>query len=166
VIFNEQKNRPYKNLFCSWPTYPEPLWFRLLIAKRYKQGKKGKDIALLKIIPDNRIKSYPFLEIGNEFEIGDPVLITGFPLVFEKIYHWPLFRKGIIASTRYTYQDSRVLLLDFPAVHGYSGSPVFNLKNKRVVGIIKGGSAQRKGTDFSVAVVIEKGDLKNWGIDK
>jgi len=166
VIFNEQKDRPYKNLFCSWPTYPEPLWFRLSIAKRYKQGKKGKDIALLKIMPDNRIKSYPFLEIGNEFEIGDPVLITGFPLVFEKIYHWPLFRKGIIASTRYTYQDSRVLLLDFPAVHGYSGSPVFNLRNKKVVGIIKGGSAQRKGTDFSVAVVIGKGDLKNWGIDK
>jgi S1-C subfamily serine protease len=166
VIFNEQKNRVYKNLFCSWPTYPEPLWFRLSITKRFKQGAKGRDIALLQILPDSRVKSYPFLEIGDEFEIGDPVLITGFPLVFEKIYHWPLFRRGIIASTRYKYQDSRVIVLDLPAVDGYSGSPVFNLKNKKVVGIIKGGSAQRKGTGFSVAIVIEKTDLKNWGVGK
>jgi hypothetical protein len=35
-----------------------------------------------------------------------------------------------------------------------------------VVGILKGGSAQRKGTDFSVAIVIEKTDLKIWGIGK
>jgi S1-C subfamily serine protease len=166
VIFNEQKNRVYKNLFCSWPTYPEPLWFRLSITKRFKQGAKGRDIALLQIIPDSRVKSYPFLEIGDEFEIGDPVLITGFPLVFEKIYHWPLFRRGIIASTRYKYQDSRVIVLDLPAVDGYSGSPVFNLRTKKVVGILKGGSAQRKGTDFSVAIVIEKTDLKIWGIGK
>lgn len=166
VIFNEQKNRVYKNLFCSWPTYPEPLWFRLSITKRFKQGAKGRDIALLQIMPDSRVKSYPFLEIGDEFEIGDPVLITGFPLVFEKIYHWPLFRRGIIASTRYKYQDSRVIVLDLPAVDGYSGSPVFNLRTKKVVGILKGGSAQRKGTDFSVAIVIEKTDLKNWGIGK
>jgi S1-C subfamily serine protease len=166
VIFDEQKNRVYTNLFCSWPTYPEPLWFRLSITKRLKQGAKGRDIALLQIIPDSRVTSYPFLEIGDEFEIGDPVLITGFPLVFEKIYHWPLFRRGIIASTRYKYQDSRVIVLDLPAVDGYSGSPVFNLRNKKVVGIIKGGSAQRKGADFSVAIVIEKTDLKNWGIGK
>lgn len=166
VIFNEQKNRVYKNLFCSWPTYPEPLWFRLSITKRFKQGAKGRDIALLQIIPDSRVKSYPFLEIGDEFEIGDPVLITGFPLVFEKIYHWPLFRRGTIASTRYKYQDSRVIVLDLPAVDGYSGSPVINLRNKKVVGIIKGGSVQRKGTDFSVAIVIEKTDLKIWGIGK
>lgn len=166
VIFNEQKNRVYKNLFCSWPTYPEPLWFRLSITQRFRQGAKGRDIALLQIIPDSRVKSYPFLEIGDEFEIGDPVLITGFPLVFEKIYHWPLFRRGIIASTRYKYQDSRVIVLDLPAVDGYSGSPVFNLRTKKVVGILKGGSAQRKGTDFSVAIVIEKTDLKNWGIGK
>jgi S1-C subfamily serine protease len=166
VIFNEQKNRVYKNLFCSWPTYPEPLWFRLSITQRFKQGAKGRDIALLQILPDSRVKSYPFLEIGDEFEIGDPVLITGFPLVFEKIYHWPLFRRGIIASTRYKYQDSRVIVLDLPAVDGYSGSPVFNLRTKKVVGILKGGSAQRKGTDFSVAIVIEKTDLKNWGTGK
>ena len=166
VIFNEQKNRVYKNLFCSWPTYPEPLWFRLSITQRFKQGAKGRDIALLQIMPDSRVKSYPFLEIGDEFEIGDPVLITGFPLVFEKIYHWPLFRRGIIASTRYKYQDSRVIVLDLPAVDGYSGSPVFNLRTKKVVGILKGGSAQRKGTDFSVAIVIEKTDLKNWGTGK
>ena len=166
VIFNEQKNRVYKNLFCSWPTYPEPLWFRLSITQRFKQGAKGRDIALLQILPDSRVKSYPFLEIGDEFEIGDPVLITGFPLVFEKIYHWPLFRRGIIASTRYKYQDNRVIVLDLPAVDGYSGSPVFNLRTKKVVGILKGGSAQRKGTDFSVAIVIEKTDLKNWGTGK
>ncbi len=166
VIFNEQKNKVYKNLFCSWPTYPEPLWFRLSITKRFKQGAKGRDIALLQIIPDSRVKSYPFLEIGDEFEIGDPVLITGFPLVFEKIYHWPLFRRGTIASTRYKYQDSRVIVLDLPSVNGYSGSPVINLRNKKVVGIIKGGSVQRKGADFSVAIVIEKTDLKIWGIGK
>lgn len=166
VIFNEQKNRVYKNLFCSWPTYPEPLWFRLSITQRFRQGTKGRDIALLQILPDSRVKSYPFLDIGDEFEIGDPVLITGFPLVFEKIYHWPLFRRGIIASTRYKYQDSRVIVLDLPAVDGYSGSPVFNLRTKKVVGILKGGSAQRKGTDFSVAIVIEKTDLKIWGIGK
>ena len=166
VIFDEQKNRVYKNLFCSWPTYPEPIWFRLSITKRFKQGAKGRDIALLQIIPDSRVKSYPFLEIGDEFEIGDPVLIIGFPLVFERIYHWPLFRRGIIASTRYKYQDSRVIVLDLPAVDGYSGSPVINLRNKKVVGIIKGGSAQRNGADFSVAVVIEKTDLEIWGIGK
>jgi hypothetical protein len=50
--------------------------------------------------------------------------------------------------------------LDLPAVEGYSGSPVFNLRTKRVVGIIRGGSAGRKEADFSVAVVIEKRDLK------
>jgi len=164
VIFDEQKDRVHRNLFCSWPSYPEPLWFRVSISKRFKQGAKGRDIALLQIVNDKRSKPYPFLEIGDDFEIGDPVLITGFPLVFEKIYHWPLFRRGIIASTRYKHQNSRVIVLDLPAADGYSGSPVFNLRSRKVVGIIKGGSAQRKGAGFSVAVVIEKKDLENWGI--
>jgi S1-C subfamily serine protease len=164
VIFDEQKDRVHRDLFCGWPTYPEPLWFRVSIAKRFKQGAKGRDIALLQIVNDKRVQSYPFLEIGDDFEIGDPVLITGFPLVFERIYHWPLFRRGIIASTRYKHQNSRVIVLDLPAANGYSGSPVFNLRNKKVVGIIKGGSLHRKGADFSVAVVIPKKDLENWGI--
>ena len=164
VIFDEQKNRVHRDLFCSWPTYPEPLWFRLSINERFNQGEKERDIALLQITPDNRVKSFPFLEIGGDFEIGDPVLVTGFPLVFDKIYHWPLFRRGIIASTRYQHRNSRVIVLDLPAVDGYSGSPVFNMRNRKVVGIIMGGSAQRKGTDFSVAIVIEKKDLVNWRI--
>jgi S1-C subfamily serine protease len=161
VIFDEIREKVHRNLFCGWPTYPEPLWFRLSVTKRFKQGVKGRDIALLRIISDGRVSSFPFLEIGDEFEIGDPVLIAGFPHVFGKIYHWPLFRKGIIASTAYKYQDNRVIVLDLPSVDGYSGSPVFNLEKRKVVAIIKGGSAQRKGTGFSVAVVIEKNDLQN-----
>lgn len=164
VIFDEQKERVHRNLFCSWPTYPKPLWFRLSINKRFNQGAKGRDIALLQIDSGNRLRSFPFLEIGDDFEIGDPVLITGFPLVFDKIYHWPLFRRGIIASTRYKYRHSRVIVLDLPAVEGYSGSPVFNMRNKKVVGIIKGGSEQRKGADFSVAIVLKKKELLNWRI--
>jgi S1-C subfamily serine protease len=160
VIFDEQKKRVHKDLFCGWPTYPEPLWFRLQITKRFKQGENGRDIALLRIDADNRMRSFPYLEIGDDFEVGDPILIIGFPFVFDKIYHWPLFRRGIIASTGYKYQNSRVMVLDLPAVEGYSGSPVFNLRTKRVVGIIRGGSAGRKEADFSVAVVIEKRDLK------
>ncbi|MFO7737761.1 MAG: serine protease [Desulfatiglandaceae bacterium] len=161
VIFDEQKNSVHKDLFCSWPTYPEPLWFRLHIAKRFKQGPNGRDIALLRIASDNTMRSFPYLEIGNNFEVGDPILIIGFPFVFDKIYHWPLFRSGIIASTGYKYQSSRVMVLDLPAVEGYSGSPVFNLRTNKVVGIIRGGSASRKEADFSVAVVIEKEDLEN-----
>jgi S1-C subfamily serine protease len=164
VIFEEQKNRAYNKLFCVWPTYPEPLCFRLSIVKRFKQGVRGRDIALLRIASDKRVRPYPFLEIGDDFEIGDPVLIAGFPFVFNKIYHWPLFRKGTIASTRYKYQNNRIIVLDLPAVDGYSGSPVFNLRSRKVVGIIKGGSAQRKGADFSVAVVIEKKDLEHEDI--
>ncbi len=68
VIFNEQKSSVHKNLFCSWATYPEALWFRLSITKRFNQGAKGRDIASLQILPDSRVKSYPFLEIGDEFE--------------------------------------------------------------------------------------------------
>jgi S1-C subfamily serine protease len=161
VIFDEQKNRVYTDLFCSWPTYPEPLWFRLHLTKRFKQGVRGRDIALLQIVSDERMRSFPFLEIGNDFEVGDPILIIGFPFVFDRIYHWPLFRRGIIASTGYKYQDNRVIVLDLSAVEGYSGSPVFNLRSNKVVGIIKGGSAARQEADFSVAVVIEKGDLIN-----
>jgi S1-C subfamily serine protease len=161
VIFDEQKNRVHRDLFCGWPTYPEPLWFRLHITKRFKQGANGRDIALLRIATDNRMRAFPYLEIGNDFEVGDPILIIGFPFVFDKIYHWPLFRRGIIASTGYKYQNSPVMVLDLPAVEGYSGSPVFNLRTHKVVGIIRGGSAAKREADFSVAVVIEKKDLEN-----
>jgi S1-C subfamily serine protease len=121
---------------------------------------RGRDIALLRIDTGKRDGQFPFLEIGDDFEIGDPVLIAGFPFVFNKIYHWPLFRKGTIASTRYKYQNNRIIVLDLPAVDGYSGSPVFNLRSRKVIGIVKGSSAQRKGAGFSVALVIEKGDLE------
>lgn len=42
---------------------------------------------------------------------GGGEVIAGFPLVFGEVYEWPLFRVGVVASTRYKVGDSGILVL-------------------------------------------------------
>jgi len=160
VITNNQ-GCVFNRLFALRPNYPKVESFQLTVVKRFRKGLKGRDIAILKIIPESLPADLPYISVGEKAEIGDPILVVGFPLVFNKVYSWPLFRSGIVASTRYNIENSAILVLDLGPVEGYSGSPVISLKTHKVVGIFKGHSKDRPQTDFVIATILEKSDIQS-----
>jgi len=158
-VITDKEGRIFNRLFALRPNYPEVEPFQLSVVKRFRKGSKGRDISILKIVSDCSRLNLSYMPVGEKPAIGDPVLIVGFPLVFNKVYSWPLFRSGIVASTRYNVDNSSILLLDLPPVNGYSGSPVISLKTLKVVGIYKGHSKDRPKTNFSIATILEKCDI-------
>ena len=83
----------------------------------------------------------------------------GYPLVFDKVYRWPLFRFGRISSVKYFLRDSKVLVLDLTSASGFSGAPVIRRSDGKVLGVQKGGATGNKQADFSLATVITVADL-------
>ena len=163
VIVNEKQENEevYDRLFCLRPDYPNVDIYELTVIKRLRQGKKGPDIALLRIKSNTDESKFTFIPVGKAGEIGDAVLIAGFPLVFDKVYSWPLFRRGVVASARYSYEDARVLILDLGTIPGFSGAPVIDEKTRKVIGVIRGSSKTVKHTDFSVAFIITESDIED-----
>ena len=161
-VITDKEGNVFNYLFALRPNYPKVEPFKLTVVKRFREGLKGRDIAILKIVSDQTSLDLPYIPVGEKPEAGDSILIFGFPLVFHKVYMWPLFRSGIIASTRYAFEDSSLLVLDLGSVEGYSGSPVLSLKTLKVVGIFKGHSKDRPETDFSVATLLENNDIQSF----
>lgn len=158
-VITDSNGKIYDELFAIRPNYPKSDSYRLTVVKRFREGVKGRDIVILKIISEFNSSSLTYLSIGEKPKNGDPILIVGFPLVFDKVYEWPLFRGGIIASTRYNYENSSILILDLGSVPGYSGSPVISIEKYKVVGVFLGKSKVFPETDFSVATSIDKSDI-------
>jgi S1-C subfamily serine protease len=165
VIVNEKQDnqRVYDKIFCVRPDYPNVDIYELTVITRFRKGERGRDIALLRIKPKTDKCTFPFIPIGKAGEIGDAVLIAGFPLVFDKVYSWPLFRRGIIASTRYSYEGGKILVLDLGSLPGFSGAPVIDEKSRTVIGVIKGSSKTVEHTDFCVGYTLTESDIQDVG---
>jgi hypothetical protein len=128
----------------------------LILVKRFRDGLVGRDLAILK--PKPPIDA-PGLIVGGAVELGDFIVIGGFPLVFDRVYDSPLFRRGMIASTRFTFQKVPGLVLDLTPANGFSGSPVISEKAMRVIGIFIGSSLEHNATNFSVAIPLAEADV-------
>jgi S1-C subfamily serine protease len=159
-VITDSKGQVFKKLFALRPKHPEVEPFVLKVLKRFRKGLKGRDIAILKIVSDPLVSNFPYIPIGGKVEAGDPILIVGFPLVFEKVNIWPFFRTGIVASTRYKYEESAVLILDLGSIPGYSGSPVISMKTQEAVGVFKGHPEERPQTDFAIATTVNQNDVQ------
>ena len=125
-VITDKEGNVFNYLFALRPNYPKVEPSKLTVVKRFREGLKGRDIAILKIVSDQASLNLPYIPVGEKPETGDSILIFGFHLVFDKVYMWPLFRSGIIASTRYNFENSSLLVLDLGPVKGYSGSPVIS----------------------------------------
>jgi S1-C subfamily serine protease len=62
----------------------------------------------------------------DQFEVGGPVLIVGFPLGFhDNLHHLPVVRQGVIASAfGFRFQGQGYFLTDATMHRGTSGAPV------------------------------------------
>ena len=168
-VITDDSGRVYPTLFGLRPDYPNYEQLHLELVKRFRSGLYGRDIAILRAIVNESQKIFPFIPLVeadsvSEELVAEEVIIGGFPLVFGEVYIWPLFRRGAISSTRYSYQKASVFVLDLPLVDGFSGSPVISLKDGKVIGIMRGSSKNRPESDFSVASPITSNDLV--GIEK
>lgn len=161
VIVDRKQNRVIDPLYCIWPDHPQALVFPLKVVKRFTEEREGKDVAILKVAAPELPGPLPFLRISETYEIGDRIVIAGFPDAFGKGKLWPLFRQGIIASTRYGLENSsaKAAILDLRSVPGFSGSPVIDLRHGAVIGVFTGSPRFAPESDFSVATLLQRDDL-------
>lgn len=159
-VITDTQGRVIKKLFALRPTHPSVEVLQLTVVKRFREEPKGRDIAILKINSSPPPVNLPYISVGGKAETGDSILIVGFPLVFGKVYSWPLFRNGIIASTHYKIDSFPMLILDLSPAEGYSGSPVISLKTQKVIGVYKGHSKDRPQTNFSIANILKENDIQ------
>lgn len=157
-LITDAAGKLYSDIWAIQFVYPKWVAYKLTIVKQFRDGPVGRDLAILK--SETPIDA-PGLSIGGPVELGDSVVIGGFPLVFDRVYPSPLFRRGMIASTRFTHQKVPILVLDLIPAHGFSGSPVISEKTQRVVGILIGSPLERSTTDFSVATPLAEADVGN-----
>jgi S1-C subfamily serine protease len=161
VIVDRKQNRVIDPLYCIWPDHPQTLIFPLRVVRRFTEERDGKDVAILRIASEGVSGRFPFLRISEACEIGDRILIAGFPDAFGKGKFWPLFRQGMVASTRYGLENSsaRAAILDLRSVPGFSGSPVIDLRHGAVIGVFTGSPRFAPDSDFSVATLLQTADL-------
>ena len=82
-VITDSSGKVFDLLFAIRPDYPETDSYKLTVVKRFREGLKGRDIAILKIVSEFNSSSLPYISIGEKPKIGDPVLIVGFPLFFD-----------------------------------------------------------------------------------
>ncbi len=148
-----------KQLFILRPTPPTVTASKATLVKRFKTGDSTRDLAFLQINRKPEDPDLPFFELAGEPQVGEEVFLLGYPLVFDKVYRWPLFRFGRISSVKYFLRDSKVLVLDLTSASGFSGAPVIRRSDGKVLGVQKGGATGNKQADFSLATVINTADL-------
>ena len=159
-VIHERSGKEYDRLFCIRPNHPDYEKYELVVLKRLRRGHRGRDIAILKIKAEKHQETFPFLSISGNVEIGQSVLVPGFPNVFKAVYLWPLFRKGTVSSIRYKYEDSDIIILDMNSLAGYSGAPIIEERSLQVIGVMKGKNVRPADGDFSVATPISKADIE------
>ncbi len=155
VVLNEKKE-VIPDLFVLRPTPPNVTASRVKVVKRFENGR---DLALLQINRKPDEPDLPFFEIGETPRTGQEIFIAGYPLVFDKVYRWPLFRFGRIGSVRYYLRQSKVLVLDLVSADGFSGSPLIRFHDGKVLGVLKGGATGNAQAGFSVATELSASDL-------
>lgn len=155
VVLNE-KREVIPDLFILRPTPPDTTASRVKVVKRFENGR---DLALLQIARKPEDPDLPFFEIGETPRTGQEIFVAGYPLVFDKVYRWPLFRFGRIGSVRYFLRQSKVLVLDMISADGFSGSPVIRAADGKVLGVLKGGATGNAHAGFSIATELVVSDL-------
>lgn len=149
------------------PTPPPLEPFELEVIARLGDGTKGRDIAILKAKLPKDLSSHFTVatEASRELRVGDPVLMIGFPQVFDRLIYKPLVRYGIVSSTQYPIEgDDQTFILDMTSVKGFSGAPVLNRRTNKVVGVLTSHPIVND-TGFSVATRITSTDIGN-ALDK
>ncbi len=141
------------------PTPPTLTASKATVVKRFKSADSTRDLAFLQIARQAADADLPFFEIGDKPQVGEEVFLLGYPLVFDRVYRWPLFRFGRVSSVKYFLKDSKVLVLDLTSVSGFSGAPLVRRSDGKVLGVQKGGATGNKQADFSLATVLTPADL-------
>jgi S1-C subfamily serine protease len=159
-VIHDRSGKLYNRIFCLRPNYPRYEKYELILLERLRRGQRGRDIAILKIRAEKHQGAFPFLSISENLEIGQSVLVPGFPNIFKAIYLWPLFKKGTVSSIRYKYEESDIIILDMKSLEGYSGAPVIEERSLKIIGVLKGKNVKRAHGDFSVATPISKADIQ------
>lgn len=158
-LLDDLSDDALKEIFVLRPTPPNITASKATVVKRFKTADSTRDLAFLQIARKADDPDLPFFEIAAEPQVGEDVFLVGYPLVFDKIYRWPLFRFGHVSSVKYFLRDSKVLVLDLNSVSGFSGSPVIRRSDGKVLGVQKGGATGNKQADFSLATVLTTADL-------
>jgi S1-C subfamily serine protease len=91
---------------------------------------------------------------------GKTVYIAGFPRLEKESVHYPVIRKGIVASGEFTWGVHPILLLDLTGVPGFSGSPVVLETTKEVIGVVYGPGGMKRYSDFELATPITREDYE------
>jgi len=155
VALNE-KQEEIPDLFILRPTPPNTTASRVKVVKRFENGR---DLVLLQMNRKPDDPDLPHFEIGEAPKTGQEIFVAGYPLVFDKVYRWPLFRFGRIGSVRYFLRQSKVLVLDMISADGFSGSPLIRFADGKVLGVLKGGATGNAYAGFSVATELAASDL-------
>jgi S1-C subfamily serine protease len=138
----------------------ENKWWPMKVARRFRDGKGGRDIAVLK--PAGLVRVSKFLEVSGEAKMGMEVAIAGFPKAFgDEVKLQPLFRHGFVSSTKLTNDSGGpIIVLDMTSVLGFSGAPLVNMQTGKVIGVFFGGLNNPPSSDFSLAAPLAMEDLK------
>jgi hypothetical protein len=155
-VILDSKKQVIEDLFILRPTPPDTTASRVKVVKRFENGR---DLALLQMNRKPEDPDLPYFEIGDAPKTGSEIFMAGYPLVFDKVYRWPLFRFGRIGSVRYYLRQSKVLVLDMVSADGFSGSPVIRSSDGKVLGVQKGGATGNAYAGFSVATELSADDL-------
>ena len=159
VIFDEDSSRVWPSLYAQRLTNDGFDYYDVKIVKRFRKDEKGRDIAVLQLEAKEKT-IFPYFDIASKpGSLTGEIFIIGFPLVFDKVYPFPLVRRGIISSKRYSYEGGSILVLDLGSVNGFSGSPIVDKISGKVLGVMKGPPKKRPQTDFSVGFVLQQMDI-------
>ncbi len=144
------------DLFILRPTPPTTTASPVKVVRQFP---KGRDLALLQMDRKPKDPDLPFFQVGADVRTGQNIVMAGYPLVFDRVYRWPLFRFGRVSSVRYFLRENKVLVLDLVSASGFSGAPVIRVSDGAVVGVQKGGATGNPDAGFSVATEISPEDL-------
>jgi S1-C subfamily serine protease len=131
---------------------------------------KVGDVALVKLIPKEKGKDFPFAQMGDSDKVkpGDWSLAMGNPFLLATDFN-PTVTYGLISGVhRYQYPAGTLLeytdciQIDTSINPGNSGGPLFNMEGE-VIGINGRGSFEKRGRVFSgVGYAISINQIKNF----
>ena len=146
-------------IYVLRPTSPTMTISKASVVKRFKTSDSTRDLAFLQMARESGAPDLPYFEIAENPQVGEEVFLLGYPLVFDRVYRWPLFRFGRVSSVKYFLKDSKVLVLDLTSAHGFSGAPVVRRADGKVLAVQKGSATGNKEANFSLGTVITTADL-------
>lgn len=153
---------------------PDELW----VGEGNNKYRSGKDLAILKI---EGFSNLPTVILGDsgKMEVGDKVIIIGYPGLVESYTHQmlsaetdliPTVTSGIISAQRKHPDHTDVFQTDAAIQHGNSGGPAFN-KDGEVIGIATWGSSVPdaailvQGYNFLIPINVAKSFINQLNIN-